>query len=163
MKKTLIISAIVLLLIGGITLVFAVLGMGFGTTGDYTGDDNDGVPTKNLYCKAYVEGKWNLLGSDINIKQLECRTDEPFFIAENLAIFTVAEDVYCEGYLIDEAGRKVSTASRQSFGDLGVSDELWYKFGISKVPYGAYTVKVTCESATDPEDTASKEIAVNVS
>ena len=45
---------------------------------------------------------------------------------------------------------------------IGVSDEVWYKFGISKVPIGEYTVKVTCQGA-DAEDYETLEEDVIVS
>ena len=92
----------------------AVLGIGFGTTGDYTGD-NSGVRTKNLYCQAMVEGEWNL-GNDIKISQLQCRTDEPFFMADNMAIFTTVKDMECSAYLMED-GRTVSTSNVKTFGD----------------------------------------------
>jgi hypothetical protein len=158
--KNLILIAIAFVFVAMAVMACAVLGIGFGTTGDFTGD-NDGVQTKNLYCQAAIEAEWNVFGNDIKISQLQCRTDEPFFMADNMAIFATVEDMECSGYLMKD-GKVVSTSNVKTFGDLGVSEEVWYKFGISKVPIGAYTVKVSCQGA-DAEDHATLEESVNVS
>lgn len=154
MKKTLTLLGIALMFIGIIVIGLGLAAKGFSPGGDYTGD-NDGVKTHSVYCKAAVEGKLKY-GSNIKISQLECQVDEPLFMANTLSILTAVEDMSCRGYLLND-GEKVSTSSKTTFGDIGAGEKVWYKFGVSKVPEGEYTVKVTCESAVSPIDTATLE------
>ena len=162
MRKTILLVGSAMMLLALVAVVLGVAVNGFGTTGEYTGDDQDDqVVKKNVYCKAYLEGKFNVVGSDLELSQLQCRTNRPFFMSQNFFI-TAAKDVECRGYLMKD-DEIVSTSNTQTFGDVGTFQEEWYKFGISQVPVGAYTAKVTCESRADPADTATVQKTIDVS
>jgi hypothetical protein len=161
MKKTILLAAAGLMLIGLFTMALGFAINGFGLTGDYTGDDTIGVEKKNVYCEVFVEGNYNMFSGDLELSQLECRTDKPFFMAENLGIFDVAEGVECTGYL-KKNNEVVTTGNTKELGDFSTYTEKWYKFGISQVPVGAYTAEVQCESRDDPDDFVTIQEEINV-